>query len=217
MQFDEDYHCPLSQADLQRIIKLPDAVNLAMPFLRNLHDLNAHRLMGVFVKEKGETHFRKRDFLGAGAFAGLDGDGDGEDGSTLGGDETVSFVSRGSRGGLSEAGGAAGELQKHAEKIYETLVKESLRARLRGIMPDDPGMCVCVYVCVYFCMRVCIFVCVYVCVYWRTPPYTLYPLCQYEAVKLTQYVVHTPLTPIHPYTHTPIIHPYTHTPLSLSR
>jgi hypothetical protein len=62
MSFDDDYQCHLSKTDLERIMKLPEAVNLALPFLHTIEEVNAHRLINMFYRQRDDNHFRNMDF-----------------------------------------------------------------------------------------------------------------------------------------------------------
>jgi hypothetical protein len=63
MSFDHDYQCHLSKTDLQRILKLPEQINLALPFLNTIEEITAHRLLTKYYKKKDETYFQQFDFL----------------------------------------------------------------------------------------------------------------------------------------------------------
>jgi hypothetical protein len=44
MQFDEDYQCDFSHYELERILNLPVLISIALPFLFDLKEIEAHRL-----------------------------------------------------------------------------------------------------------------------------------------------------------------------------
>jgi hypothetical protein len=63
MSFDEDYQCHLSKSDLQRILKLPEAINLALPFLHTVEEVNCHRLIMKYYKNRDENFYKNLDFI----------------------------------------------------------------------------------------------------------------------------------------------------------
>ena len=62
MRWDDDYHCNLSRSDLERIKKLPEQINLALPFLHNLVEVDIHRLMNKYYKNVDDTIMKQRDY-----------------------------------------------------------------------------------------------------------------------------------------------------------
>lgn len=62
MKFDPGYKCDLDVTDLQRILKLPENVALAMPFLYTLEEVTFHRLINTYYRSKDENYFKKADF-----------------------------------------------------------------------------------------------------------------------------------------------------------
>ena len=63
MRFDEDYQCEMTKADLDRINGLPEQIQLAMPFLHTVLEVEAHRLLNFFWREKDDAFFIKKDHL----------------------------------------------------------------------------------------------------------------------------------------------------------
>jgi hypothetical protein len=63
MRFDEDYNCELSKADVERIYKLPENVNLALPFIHTFEELEAHRLINLYERGLDNGVFKLRDHL----------------------------------------------------------------------------------------------------------------------------------------------------------
>jgi len=63
MRFDEDYQCELLKSDLDRINNLPEQINLAMPFLHTPKEVEAHRLLNFYWRNKDDAFFRNKDFL----------------------------------------------------------------------------------------------------------------------------------------------------------
>jgi hypothetical protein len=129
MQFDEDYHCSLSKTDLERIVKLPDQINLALPFLHTAAEVNAHRLVNTFLRDKNEAYFQNRDYMGA-----LPG---------LGGVESLAGTDDASRSTMDEMSfmmahaGVNSAAVRNSEVMHEILVRESLRDRLRAAGAGD--------------------------------------------------------------------------------
>ena len=60
-KYDEAYHTTLGRPDLQRIVVLPEALNLALPFLRSRNEITAHQLLRKYLFEQGEDRLRERD------------------------------------------------------------------------------------------------------------------------------------------------------------
>jgi hypothetical protein len=60
-KFDPGYHTSLSKEDLQRIVVLPEPLNLAMSFLKNEAELNAHQCLQKILFERGEERLKSRD------------------------------------------------------------------------------------------------------------------------------------------------------------
>jgi hypothetical protein len=50
MMIDKDYHSDLTASDLKRIESLPPAISLALPFLHSLLEVEAHRLLNIFLR-----------------------------------------------------------------------------------------------------------------------------------------------------------------------
>lgn len=120
MQFDADYQSTLSKSDIERILKLPEAVNLALPFLHTAEEVNAHRILNKFIRNLDDNHFSNRDFL-----SGSSGE--------------ASFkqnLSHRTSDGLDGAGQTAKTLEE-AEMVHDILIRESLRDSLRASFDDE--------------------------------------------------------------------------------
>ena len=61
MKFDEEYEITLDREEVQRILKLPSEIQLALPFLHNPDQLYAHKILNHYSKERGEEHYKNRD------------------------------------------------------------------------------------------------------------------------------------------------------------
>jgi hypothetical protein len=66
MHFDPDYNCELTKSDLETIAKLPDQINLALPFLHTSDEIEAHRIINIFCKDLNESVFVEKDYLSDG-------------------------------------------------------------------------------------------------------------------------------------------------------
>lgn len=107
MQLDELYSSDLSRGDLDRILRLPEKVSLALPFLHTKAEIEAHRLINRFYRDRTEEFFERLDYLG----------------------ESAGFDAA----NTSSGGGAlftAEDLQV-AEGVHAMLLRESRRDRLR--------------------------------------------------------------------------------------
>lgn len=51
----------LDREEVQRILKLPSEIQLALPFLHNPDQLYAHKILNHYSKEKGEEHYKQKD------------------------------------------------------------------------------------------------------------------------------------------------------------
>lgn len=60
-KYDEMYHSNLPERDIRRILALPEPLNLALPFLRNETEVQAHFLIQKYTFGGGEDRLRKRD------------------------------------------------------------------------------------------------------------------------------------------------------------
>lgn len=121
MHFDKDYHCTLAKADLDRILKLPEQINLALPFLHTEVEVNAHRLLNQFLRGKDEQFFKNRDYISEqGILAALRED---------------------SGEGLTDIDGNIMVIEEKdvqiSEITHDILVRESLRDRVRSLGVDD--------------------------------------------------------------------------------
>lgn len=124
MQFDEDYQCGLSKSDLEKIVKLPEQISLALPFLHTIQEVNAHRLLNTFLRGKNENYFKNRDYLGSSAPSNQS-----DDRSQVTMDD-LSFM-------YSNSNAISKSVINSAEVIHDVLLRESLRDRLRSAAVDD--------------------------------------------------------------------------------
>ena len=60
-KYDTSYSTMLTKTDLQRIVVLPEALNLALPFLRSRIEITAHQILRKYLFEQGEDRLRERD------------------------------------------------------------------------------------------------------------------------------------------------------------
>lgn len=128
MAFDEDYQCHLSRPDLERIMKLPEAINLALPFLHTAEEINAHRLVNMFYRQRDDTYFQHLDFLTYDRFAmvshGTDVD---ENGSLVGGGPSLAGAS------------VAGESMSIMEELSMSIMTGSLTQQQQQSSKDKKG------------------------------------------------------------------------------
>merc|ERR1711871_1169595 len=103
MHFDPDYNTDLTAADLEKIKRLPDQINLALPFLHTPTEVEAHRILNKYIKDLDEEIFVKKDFASDG---------------TVSEEENI-------------AGVTAKDLVD-AEVVHDILVRESRRDRIRA-------------------------------------------------------------------------------------
>ncbi len=111
MRFDEDYQCELMKSDLDRIFKLPEQINLAMPFLHTLKEVEAHRLLNLYWRSKDDAYFRNKDYMYQES---------GEDAVTDGDDTATSSVN------------VKPSDMHEAEIVHDILCKLARRDRVRG-------------------------------------------------------------------------------------
>jgi hypothetical protein len=112
MQFDVLYTSDLSKSDLLRIMKLPEKVSLALPFLHTATEVNAHLLINKFYRDMDPEFFVRQDY-----FSEADGfDPHAQEGHEVGG----------SGFGLTK------QALDEAEGVYDSLVREARRDRLRA-------------------------------------------------------------------------------------
>jgi hypothetical protein len=146
MQFDDDYQCALSKPDLDRIFKLPEQINLALPFLLTAEEINAHRLMNKFYRNKDELYFKNKDYLCLSSVASVTADNNTIDkGDGANDDDTISLAgSMFDEGNIHEAwksvtGGGSDAIKDldEAEMVHDILLRESLRDRLRSAFNDE--------------------------------------------------------------------------------
>eukprot|EP00981_Chlorochromonas_danica_P003055 scaffold607_cov160-Ochromonas_danica.AAC.28 len=136
MQFDSDYHCTLGKSDIERILKLPEAVNLALPFLHTPEEINAHRLLNKFLRNMDEAFFVNRDFI-----AGSQN----SNGGLSSGMVSTTNDGKVGAGGLSTSKSLEGvdgtalsaQTMEEAEIAHDVLVREGLRDRLRATFEDE--------------------------------------------------------------------------------
>ena len=62
MRFDIEYRWDLNKDDFERIWKLPEQINLALPFLFTSEEIKAHRLFNLFVRKVDDNFFRVKDY-----------------------------------------------------------------------------------------------------------------------------------------------------------
>lgn len=68
MQFDPLYTSELSKSDAERILRLPEKVSLALPFLHTNAEVNAHRLINKFYRGKDTSYFEREDYFSEGNY-----------------------------------------------------------------------------------------------------------------------------------------------------
>ena len=61
MRLDKDYHTDLSLTDMERIMKLPALITLALPFLFSQEEVEAHRLINKYWRSQDDTYFSEKD------------------------------------------------------------------------------------------------------------------------------------------------------------
>eukprot|EP01041_Mallomonas_annulata_P002218 gene2218-4307_t len=122
MHFDVNYHCNLSNADIQRIEQLPEQVALALPFLYTKEEIDIHRLINKFLRYKDDEYFRKKDAKSAGRWK-VEVQGQDQDGADAEESDDVEGVSN--------------EDMSQAEVIHDILVKQSRRDRVRTLANDE--------------------------------------------------------------------------------
>ena len=98
--------------DVGRLLKLPQQLNLALPFLFTAEEIEMHRLLCQFTHEQGAEHFRKLD-----AASQAKGDATERDE----GDDALA------------AKGVTGAALRQAETWVEVAVRERVAARLRAL------------------------------------------------------------------------------------
>ena len=129
MKFDPSYQCLLEKPALQRIKKLPGQLNLAMPFLSTIDEIEAHRLINFFYHEKGEDYFKKADYFSSEPEEDFNASVD----SKNTGDTGVMSISA-----LKDNAIYLTAKEMHdAEVVHDILVKESLRNGLRTAAPGE--------------------------------------------------------------------------------
>lgn len=130
MQFDEDYQCELSKSDLERIIKLPDQVSLALPFLHTQTEIAAHRLLTTFLKGKDEQYFKDKDYYGHQLFLQSSNLSTVDDDQSSQLTDDISLL-------YSNSQSISKSALEAAEVVHDLLVRESLRDRLRAVADDE--------------------------------------------------------------------------------
>jgi hypothetical protein len=139
MQFDEDYQCSLAKVDLDRIYKLSEEVNLALPFLQTPLEVEAHRLLNTYCRGKDEAFYRDRDLAIDTYYSEQNAD------AAWAAKQTVTQLRgyRGSRGTkrsvlLMRRGSKNPALHvmprdiRDSELVHENLLKEAARDRIRA-------------------------------------------------------------------------------------
>ena len=122
MQFDSDYSCPLSKPDIERIMKLPEQVNLALPFLSTDDEINVHKLVNKYYRGIDDNTLREKDFYGPNYLG------------SKGNDQSIAATNS-----LSEEKGLLDSKDmQESEIVHDILVRESLRDRLRSMAEDEP-------------------------------------------------------------------------------
>jgi hypothetical protein len=130
MSFDADYQVELSKPDLERIWKLPERIQLAMPFLHTDSEVTAHRLFNLFLRNMDDNFFKTRDYLSEGADGGIKDKSD--DASTNTSPTTLSHTGSSINGPKPDVIINKRD-SENAEVIHDILVREALRDRLRSI------------------------------------------------------------------------------------
>lgn len=123
MQFDSDYLCPLAKPEIERIMKLPEQVNLALPFLSTEDEINVHMLVNKYYRGVDDNSCREKDFYGPSHRA------------NGAGNQSISQSTLPSQwAGLLNSS----DLQE-AEVVHDILVRESVRDALRALADDEPA------------------------------------------------------------------------------
>lgn len=129
MKFDPSYQCLLEQPALERIKKLPGKLALAMPFLSTQDEINAHRLINKFYREKGEDYFKKADYFSSEPEEDFNASVETSDTA----DSSLMSISA-----LKDNSIYLTAKEMHeAEIVHDILVKESLRSALRAAAPGE--------------------------------------------------------------------------------
>lgn len=119
MKFDPDYQVDLEITDLERILKLPEQIALALPFLSTLDEVDAHRLMNMFYRGKGDSFYKRADYMSSEPVEQSD-------------DMSVSSMGE----SVASIYLSPDELRE-AEAIHDILVKEIKRDRVRSLTAGD--------------------------------------------------------------------------------
>ena len=145
MQYDQDYQCELTKPDLERILKLPVQINLAMPFLHTETEIRTHRLFNMYYRDVciDDDYFRKKDFYCAGGGV-VNDDGTVVSESVEGGDggSVISGLSGSAIGAnhfkksVKDVLAGPKEMQE-SEAVHDIIIKESMRDRLRALTEDE--------------------------------------------------------------------------------
>jgi hypothetical protein len=61
MKLHNDYKCPLKRSDIERITKLPETINLALPFLHTPAEVNTHKIINLYYRGKSDDFFESKD------------------------------------------------------------------------------------------------------------------------------------------------------------
>ena len=109
MQYDPLYTSDLSKVDAERILRLPEKVSLALPFLHTQSEIDAHRLINKFYRGKDTYSFEREDFFSEGDFP----------------DENESV-------GVHQGQIFSKKQVEDAESMHEMILRESRRDRIRA-------------------------------------------------------------------------------------
>ena len=61
LQLNDEYKTQLQAEDVDRILKLPREIQLALPHLKSASEVEAHKLLTTYTLEYGEAEFAKAD------------------------------------------------------------------------------------------------------------------------------------------------------------
>lgn len=116
MQFDDDYQWHLDKANFERLQKLSADINLALPFLHNREEIDAHRLLNLYYRGIDDHVLLEKDHNNAVTSYNLDGASN----------AIQAYANR-----FLNAKIVTKEQIKEAERIERTLVREALRDSVR--------------------------------------------------------------------------------------
>ena len=120
MKYDADYAPLLGLDDIRRVAALPTQLQLALPFLFNQTEIDAHRLLCHYTHEESELYFKKLDRSGRPGPA-------------------VAETSRRKKRGFHHHNGAylSQSQQQETEQLLDCVLRENRLARLRAAAPED--------------------------------------------------------------------------------